>query len=614
MNRRVIFIFSIIILFFNNIIYSQSNIKADTIVIKQLLEKANFFLKVNRDSAFYYSNQALVFSIKTASTQFISQASECLGNAYILKEDFGKATYYFVEALKIEEKRQDNHRIADLQEDLGRIYQLLENFNKSLNYYISALYIYEKYKDTINIAKSIRHIGSLYSSREFCEPRTKQQKLDDFKTAFKYYEKSLFLSRKVNSEDNIIECYASLGRIYNKLDQSQNAIPYLIKALNYYLENENWEELTEIYYNLGKSYCNLKQYDLSAQYYLKSIELSNLKNLKQGIQFVYEELAYTYDLAGNYKASRDSYVKYMTIRDSIYNNEKSKQIFELETKYQSEKKEKEILVLSLKEKKQSEFITILVFIILIITILGAYIVYSVRTKRKIAEQNVKIKEQKIRELKKEQLLLSTQLVLEGEEIERKRIARDLHDGLGGLLSGVKLSFNNLKGNIVLPARHLKDFDHAISMLDKSIIELRRVAHSMMPETLVKFGLKDALSDFCDALNAAVSMNVKFQFFGEFKRMEQNIEIGSYRIVQELINNAVKHAEADELIVQMMQEANRLSLVVQDNGKGFDLAFVKQAKGMGLNSVKTRVDALNGRIDIYSELNKGSEFTIEFDLK
>ncbi len=147
----------------------------------------------------------------------------------------------------------------------------------------------------------------------------------------------------------------------------------------------------------------------------------------------------------------------------------------------------------------------------------------------------------------------------------------------------------------------------------SIIELRRVAHNMMPEGLVKFGLKDALTDFCDSLNNSVSLKVRFQFFGEFKRIEQKVEIGAYRIVQELINNAVKHAEASELIVQMIQEPNRLSLIVQDNGKGFDINVVKQAKGIGLQSVQTRVDSLNGHFDFFSEPGKGSEFTIEFKL-
>jgi len=606
--------FIYLFLFSSLLCLSQTKTASDTNAINQLLAKANRFIDLNTDSAFLYASKAMAFALKGSSSKHISLSSESLGNCYVLKEDFGKATYFFVEALKIEEKRQDNRRIADLQNDLGRIYQLLENFKKSLQYYSKALYIYEKYKDTLNIAKTIRHIGSLYSSREFCETRTSQQKHEDFTTALEYYVKSLYLSTLINNQASIIADYSSLGRIYNKLAQPQKAIWYLTESLEYYQKNENWNEITEILYNLGRSYCQLKQYDQSAKYYLQCIDEGNKRHLTQGIQFVYEELAYTYDMAGDYKNARDSYVKYMTIRDSIYNNKKSLQIFELETKYQSEKKEKEILSLNLKEKKQNQFISILVFILLTIILLGLYIILKVRTKRIIAEQTVEIKEQKIRELKREHQLISTQLVLEAEEIERKRIARDLHDGLGGLLSGVKLSFSNIKGNMIIPSKNVKSFDNALDMLDTSIKELRRVAHNMMPEGLVKFGLKDALADFCESLNASLSMKVKFQFFGEFKRIEQKVEIGAYRIVQELMNNAVKHAEADELMVQMVQEPTRLCLIVQDNGKGFNTNAVKQGNGIGLSSVKTRIDALNGRIDIHSEIGKGSEFTIEFNFK
>ena len=606
--------FIYLFLFSSLLCLSQTKTTSDTNAINQLLAKANKFKDLNQDSSFLYASKAMAFALKGSSSKHISLSSESLGNCYVLKEDFGKATYFFLEALKIEEKRQDNRRIADLKFDLGRIYQLIENFNKSMQYYSKALYIYEKYKDTLNIAKTIRHIGSLYSSREFCETRTSQQKHEDFTTALGYYVKSLYLSTLINNQASIIADYSSLGRIYNKLAQPQKAIWYLSKSLEYYQKNENWNEITEILYNLGKSYCQLKQYEQSAKCYLQCIDEGKKRHLTQGIQFVYEELAYTYDMAGDYKNARDSYVKYMTIRDSIYNNEKSKQIFELETKYQSEKKEKEILSLNLKEKKQSQFISALVFILLTIILLGLYIILKVRTKRIIAEQTVEIKEQKIRELKREHQLISTQLVLEAEEIERKRIARDLHDGLGGLLSGVKLSFSNIKGNMIIPSKNVKSFDNALDMLDTSIKELRRVAHNMMPEGLVKFGLKDALADFCESLNSSLSMKVKFQFFGDFKRIEQKVEIGAYRIVQELMNNAVKHAEADELIVQMVQEPTRLSLIVQDNGKGFDTNAVKQGNGIGLSSVKTRIDALNGRIDIHSEIGKGSEFTIEFNLK
>ncbi len=605
--------FTVLMFFVSFFCFSQKNKETDTTIINQLLAKAAYFKNINPDSSFFFTQKSMELSIKLASSKYISLSSQSLGKCYIFKEDFGKSTFFFLEALKIEEKRRDNKRIADLYLDLGSIYQLMEKFNKSMEYYTNALYIFEKDKDTINIAKSIAQIGSLHSSREFCENRTKTQKKEDFKLAQSYFEKALLLYKLVNYKPGIMSVYHKIGGTYNKQAKPEKAVWYLTKSLSYYRKINNWHGIIQILYNLGRSYCQLRQYDKSINCFLESIKESKARNFTEGIQFIYEELAYTYDKAGEYKNARDYYVNYMIIRDSIYNNEKSNQIFELETKYQTEKKEKEILTLTLIEKKKNLFISILVSLIAIIILFAYYIILKIRTKKKIAEQNIEIKEQKIKDLKREHQLLSTQLVLEGEETERKRIARDLHDGLGGLLSGVKLTFSNIKGNIVISNNNVKDFDHALDMLDTSIKELRRVAHNMMPEGLVKFGLKDALADFCESLNSSCSMKVKFQFFGEFKRMEQKLETGAYRVVQELINNAVKHSEATELLVQMMQEASRLCIIVHDNGKGFDLKTSQKGTGIGLNSVKTRIDSLNGHIDIYSEKGKGSEFTIEFNL-
>jgi signal transduction histidine kinase len=207
--------------------------------------------------------------------------------------------------------------------------------------------------------------------------------------------------------------------------------------------------------------------------------------------------------------------------------------------------------------------------------------------------------------------LATQSVLKGEESERKRLARDLHDGLGGLLSGVKTALNNMKGNVILTGENVDSFSQALGMLDNSITELRRVAHNMMPEALMKLGLKDTLTDFCNELDKVNPMNIAFQFYGQFSRVDTNLEINAFRIIQELVNNAIKHSEAKELVVQMIQEPNRLCFIVLDNGKGFNLKDLEHTKGIGLASIKSRVDSFNGQLEINSKPGKGTEITVEF---
>jgi signal transduction histidine kinase len=333
--------------------------------------------------------------------------------------------------------------------------------------------------------------------------------------------------------------------------------------------------------------------------------------MMDGIQYIYGEMAYNYQLAGQYKDAMDYYIKYMTLRDSVYNSEKSKQIFELETKYQTVKKEKEIYTLLADKRKKNIYIVILISFFTIASVIGVYNNIHLRNKKVIAEQSNKLNEQKIKEMEKERQLLATQSVLKGEEAERTRLARDLHDGLGGLLSGVKLKLSNLKGNYITSQTSIEQFDLAVNLLDNSIKELRRVAHNMMPEALVKFGLKDALQDFCERISTGKELKLSFQFFGESIRIDQTLETTIYRIAQELVNNALKHAKASEIIVQIMQDSNRIHLTVQDNGIGFNPKNVDTQKSSGLQNLRARIESFNGLLEIASNPNTGTEISVEF---
>ena len=157
------------------------------------------------------------------------------------------------------------------------------------------------------------------------------------------------------------------------------------------------------------------------------------------------------------------------------------------------------------------------------------------------------------------------------------------------------------------------FERSLDMIDTSIKELRRVAHNMMPEMLVKFGLDEALKEYCNSLNATKLIAVKYQSFGMDARLDSSKEIIVYRIVQELLNNILKHAAASETLVQLVKEQSRLSIVVEDNGKGFDPALLENNKGAGWTSIRSRVDYLQGHLDINSETGKGTSVTIDINV-
>src|SRR4029079_1184344 len=155
-----------------------------------------------------------------------------------------------------------------------------------------------------------------------------------------------------------------------------------------------------------------------------------------------------------------------------------------------------------------------------------------------------LQKQRILELETEKKLAATEAVLKGEEQERTRLAKDLHDGLGGMLSGIKYSLNTMKGNMIMTPENAQAFERSMDMLDSSIREMRRVAHNMMPEALVKFGLDTALKDFCNDIKQSGALAISYQSYGlENSAIDQTTAITIYRIVQELVNNTIKHAAA-----------------------------------------------------------------------
>ncbi|QEC72080.1 sensor histidine kinase [Arachidicoccus ginsenosidivorans] len=200
--------------------------------------------------------------------------------------------------------------------------------------------------------------------------------------------------------------------------------------------------------------------------------------------------------------------------------------------------------------------------------------------------------------------------MKGQEQERSRLARDLHDGVGGLLSGVKLRLSSMKGNFYLPEESAISLQGIIGQLDNSIQELRRVSHNMMPEALIKYGLKEALENYTDYIQSSGALQIQLQLYGLEHRLNQDTEIILYRIVQELLTNVIKHAQATNVLLQFIRNNDRFTLTVEDNGKGFDKDPEGAKNGAGLSNINARVAYLNGNMDINTAPGKGCSITIE----
>lgn len=585
---------------------------ADSLRIINYLSEASRMQRINSDSSRSYILKALDIAIREKSPQLISLAVQDMGDYYMSREMYREAMSCYLKSITIEEKRKDELRIADLNDKLGTVYYYMEVFDKSLDYHKKALGIYQSRNDTSGIAGVLSNIGNLHSSREFCEKRTAEEKLSDYNTAIDFLERSATMYSITRNSQGIAKVSQDIAAVYNKMKKPEMALGYVQKSLDYYREINDPEGIAGTLYTIGKTYYRAKDYKRSIESFKESEKIALEGNLTGGIQYLYEALAMPYYDIGDYKNAYNTYIKYMTIRDSVYNAEKSRQIIELETKYQSELKQQEIMRLTAERKRKNSLIYMLGALILL---LGSSVIYYIRLIRKnkiIADQNIRIREDRILQLEQEKLYMAARSVMEGEEAERSRLASDLHNGLGGLLSGLKINLSSMKENAIITHENLSSFNHTLSLLDTSISELRRIAHNLMPETLNNYGLKTALADFCSQVSPSGLPKIVLQFFGEEIRYTKELELTVYRIIQELVNNSLKHSGADRIDIQLFSEAERVSAQVADNGKGFDSTAVEEkGKGKGLQNIRDRITALNGRFDLRSRPGEGAEITFEF---
>ncbi len=259
---------------------------------------------------------------------------------------------------------------------------------------------------------------------------------------------------------------------------------------------------------------------------------------------------------------------------------------------------------------------IFVYIILFVVVLGILFFRIIDHKHKqvIALKQKEIREQTINELKIDHQLVASRAILKGEEQERGRLSRDLHDGLGGMLSGVKLTISSLKNNNSLPPEINEKIDHTLSQLNASISELRSIAQNLMPEALINFGLKDALNDFCTNLKPGNDVKISFLFYGEPFRFDHLIENSLFRITQEAVNNALKHSGASHIIVQLIQDESWVNLTIQDNGQGFDYGKALEKKSGGLKNMIARTEIFDGRCHIDSRFGEGTEIIVDMIYK
>lgn len=436
-------------------------------------------------------------------------------------------------------------------------------------------------------------------------------------------------------------CYQSQGPEANKmLNQAENIIKNYPNSINYplFLYNKMLYEITIQEYKNGLKTADLgiklaaekKQKFLLQMFYFNKYDMLRKSNQPREAKkilldiladktlvadannkkTVYAELTQISESLGQTQDALHWSKKYAKISDSLNDSKMKLELNLLETKFRTLEKEKLLAQKNLQLSQKTSWIWLLGGFSTLLLLAGLSLYFYLSNKRKLTEQREIILAQKLKEQEKNHELLVTRAILEGEEKERQRVAQDLHDGIGGMLAGIKMNFSTW-GAQNLETQKQESFSSLLQHLDHSITELRTVARNLMPESLLKFGLEKALQDLC-SFYSKPDLEIEFQSINIKNTLPQTAQIHIYRIVQELLTNAVKHAHAKSIFVQCSQSDSQFFITVEDDGIGISPTDKDRQKGLGFKNLKNRVDFLNGKMEVSSENNKGTVVNIELN--
>lgn len=572
---------------------------------------SSFFKTDDYDSALHYYEIAEKYFIKDTSSDakenvIVNRMS--MGTVALQQGQQEKAINYYLRAIDnlTGSASGDWANLLTAYANTGLVYNDLKQYRKALFYHKKAFDIGESHPEELKKrAQVIMFVAIDYLN------------LKKFDSTLFYLNRAEKIIKKINENYFYSIFYGIKGRYYNDIKDYHTAINSSEEALRYSEKADQKFQKANALLQLGISYFSLNHFAKSIQDLLPALSLYRQINDKTRELHTLKYLAKANAASHNYAEAVIYYQLYTSLSDTLQQAETKKKINEIENKYQAEKKEAAIIALQkdnlLQQSTLKQRRTVIISLIggCILLLFVALLFYkNSKNKNQLLLQNEKLHRQQLSEMEKERKLEAAESVMKGQENERSRLAKDLHDGVGGLLSGVKLSMSNMKGNVFLTEENAQSFNTVISQLDQSIAELRRVSHNMMPEALIKYGLKEALENYCENLNVSGNINVKLQTYGMEKRMDQNTEIVIYRIIQELLNNVIKHADAKNVLIQLTVENDRFNLTVEDDGKGFDQKTNENRAGAGLANIKARAEYLNGTVDIVSAPGEGTSVNIE----
>lgn len=501
----------------------------------------------------------------------------------------------------------DSSAVSQHLQNIGLILANLNDFEAAAQYYQQAMHTLSKFEEAheskltvfVNAAKNEMNLGDINQAKIYLDRAEVQLKAVPHSTYAPYY-------------------YRTAGMYFRQIKDKQQALANFHRGVSIAEDLLDDYSLRDLNFEIYATYRDWGDY-VNAKRYLLIADSHGPYAISHNRLLHAREMANTEYHLGNYKVAFERMRNYALMKDSLQESETAIKILGLEKKFQTVEQENEILKLQDANRMQQSAIDknrlwiMLLVASLTIALTIAYFSWKLaRSNRRALGQRERLYKEELLNLKQQEQLRQFDSILQGQEEERNRISRDLHDGIGGLLAGVKLRLSAVATkDREQTSEPNTEMESVIAELDRSVDELRRVARNLMPESLLYMGLKPALADLCEYMDTPAT-SVKFHGFGLDTSYPQPVLIGVYRMVQELLNNAIKHASANQIIVQCSEDDRSLCLTVEDDGCGFNPQEVGK-KGQGVKNVKNRVALLYGTVEVDSRPGCGTTVNIEIPI-
>ena len=536
------------------------------------------------DSAIMYTNLALEFINPSDSFDLFLSLNR-LGLIHDKSGEFDKSLEYLFRSHDLISKSllgldSNNYKIqlSRLNLRIGSVLDAIGEVKRALHFYDKYLLIRKELSDSMGIARAYNNIGIIYKN------------LEKYDSAIMFYD---LAQSYINNQDRELSwrIITNVGNLLKRIENHEEAEKYYIKAIDLALQGDNKTQISDSYYNFASFWFTMNDYSQCENYFKKALEISLQTNSAYELYYIHGSLSELYAAWDKPAKALEQLLKSNEYRDVLYKEEKEKAIAETLTKYETEKKEQQIAlqaatIAEQKAQNQRNLFGLISLAVIVLLLTALVLLNKSRSK----------KQQHLLILEAQQVLKEAEIAatISSQEKERSRFAKDLHDGFGQMISILNLNLKSLEKS---GSNRNEIFENSSQVLEEMYQELKSICFNLMPQTLIKHGISAAINEFAARINAADQVHVETDFFGLEERLSEVQEISIYRITQEWVNNLIKYSDASKVTIQLTQDENEITLMIEDNGMGFELELLKSGTGNGWRNMNSRANLIKGDLEV-----------------